>query len=162
MALRYLELAAAADHDAQRASALWPLAAAAGWLGRIEEARDAARQGVELAERTGHCLYAIGNLAALGALELALDDPAAAVAALGRAWELMSGGGVESPGRVPVLPDLVEALLAVGEIEQAAAAEGKLRRISQRLDRPWVRAVARAARRWWPRPGRGDDRGGGV
>lgn len=142
MALRYLELTAAADHDAQRASALWPLAAAAGWLGRTEEARDAASQGLELAERTGHCLYVIGNLAAVGALELALEDSVAAVAALGRAWELMSDGGVESPGRFPVLPDLVEALVALGETEQAAAAGTELRRISQQLDRPWIRALA--------------------
>jgi DNA-binding CsgD family transcriptional regulator len=142
MALRYLELAAAADHDAQRASALWPLAAAAGWLGRSEEARDAARKGLELAERTGHCLYVIGNLAAVGALELALDDPVAAVAALGRAWELMSAGGVKSPGRFPVLPDLVEALVAVGEAEQAAVASRELVRMSCGLDRPWIRALA--------------------
>lgn len=142
MALRYLELTAAADHDAQRASALWPLAAAAGWLGRTEEARDAASQGLELAERTGHCLYVIGNLAAVGALELALEDSVAAVAALGRAWELMSDGGVESPGRFPVLPDLVEALVALGETEQAAAAGTELLRISQQLDRPWIRALA--------------------
>jgi DNA-binding CsgD family transcriptional regulator len=142
VALRYLELAAAADHDAQRASALWPLAAAAGWLGRTEEARDAAREGLELAERTGHCLYAIGNLAAVGALDLSLDDPVAAAAALARAWELMRGGGVESPGRFPVLPDLVEALVAVGEVEQAAADGAELRRISRGLDRPWIRALA--------------------
>ncbi len=142
LALRYLELAGAADHDAQRAGALWPLAAAAAWLGRAEEARDAARQGLDLAERTGHCLYVIGNLAAMGSLELSLDDPVAATAALGRAWELMSGGGVKSPGRFPVLPDLVEALLAAGEAEQAAAVGGELGRISSGLDRPWVRALA--------------------
>ncbi|MGN6867196.1 MAG: helix-turn-helix transcriptional regulator, partial [Solirubrobacteraceae bacterium] len=142
VALRYLELAAAADHEAPRASALWPLAAAAARLGRAEEARDAARQGLELAERTGHCLYAIGNLAAVGALELSLDNPVAAVPALGRAWELMRGGGVESPGRFPVLPDLVEALVALGELERAAAAWSELHRISLRLDRPWIRALA--------------------
>ncbi|HET6868093.1 MAG TPA: AAA family ATPase [Solirubrobacteraceae bacterium] len=142
LALRYLELAAATDHDAQRASALWPLTAAAGWLGRSEEARDAARQGLELAERTGHRLYAIGNLAAVGALELSLEEPVAAVAALRRAWELMCGGGVESPGRFPVLPDLIEALVAAGEVDEAAIAGGELRRIASELDRPWIRAQA--------------------
>ncbi len=141
LALRYLELAAAADQDAQRAGALWPLAGAAGWLGHTGEARDAARQGLELAERTGHCLYVIGNLTAVGALELSLDNPAAAAAALGRACELMSGGGVQSPGRFPVLPDLVEALVAIGEVDHAAAVVRELRRISRRLSRPWIRAL---------------------
>jgi DNA-binding CsgD family transcriptional regulator len=141
LASRYLELAAAADQDAQRAGALWPLASAAGWLGRAAEARDAARQGRELAERTGHYLYVIGNLAAMGGLELSLDNPAAAAAALERAWELMSDGGVLSPGRFPVLPDLIEALVAVGEVDRAAAVVREHRRISRRLDRPWIRAL---------------------
>ena len=141
LALRYLELAVAADQDAQRAGALWPLAGAAGWLGRSEEARDAARQGLELAERTGHCLYVIGNLVAVGALELSLDNPAEAVTALERAWQLMSGGGVQSPGRFPLLPDLVDALVAVGEVDRAAAIAREHRRISRSLDRPWIRAL---------------------
>ena len=142
LALRYLELAIAADQDAQRAGALWPLASASSWLGRTDEARDAARQGLELAERTGHRLYVIGNLTAVGALELSLDNPVAAVAALRRAWELMSDGGVESPGRFPVLPDLVEALVGVGEAGSAAAVGREHRRISCRLNRPWIRALA--------------------
>jgi DNA-binding CsgD family transcriptional regulator len=143
LALRYLELAAAADQDAQRASALWPLAAAAAWLGRPGEAREVSQQGLQLAERTGHRLYMIGNLAALGAFELSLDNPVAAAAALGRAWGLMMRGGVKSPGRFPVLPDLVEALVAVGEADDAAAAARELSRLSRGLDRPWIRAVAR-------------------
>ena len=142
LALRYLELAAAPDQDAQRAGALWPLASAAGWLGRIDEARDAARQGRELAERTGHCLYVIGSLAALGAVELSLDNPVAAAAALQRAWELMSSGGVKSPGRFPVLPDLVDALVAAGELDHAATAACEQRRIARGLNRPWVRALS--------------------
>jgi DNA-binding CsgD family transcriptional regulator len=142
LALRYMELADAADHDAQRAAALWPLAGAAAWLGRADEARDAARRGLELAERSGHWRYVIGNLAAMGAVELSLDNPVAAVARLNRAWELMSAGGVKSPGRLPVLPDLVEALVAVGEVDRANAVGRQLRRISRALGRPWIRALA--------------------
>ncbi|MGH2885438.1 MAG: LuxR C-terminal-related transcriptional regulator, partial [Solirubrobacteraceae bacterium] len=142
LALHYLELAASGDQDAQRAGALWPLAAAAGWLGHRDEVRDAVRQGLELAERTGHWLYTIGNLSAVGALELSLDNPAAAAPALERAWELMSAGGVESPGRFPVLPDLVEALVAVSEVDNAAAVGRELRRISCSLGRPWIQALA--------------------
>ncbi|HEY4826935.1 MAG TPA: LuxR C-terminal-related transcriptional regulator, partial [Solirubrobacteraceae bacterium] len=142
LALRYLELAGSADQDAQRAGALWPLASAAGWLGHINEARDAARQGLELAERTGHYLYVIGNLTAVGAVELSLDNPVAAATALQRAWELMSAGGVESPGRFPLLPDLVEALVAVGEPDHAATVAREHRRIAHRLNRPWARALA--------------------
>jgi DNA-binding CsgD family transcriptional regulator len=145
LARRYLELAVASDQDAQRAGALWPLAWAEAWLGHADEAREAAEAGLGLAERTGHCLYVIGILGALGAVELSLDDPAAAVAALARAWELMSTRGVESPGRFPVLPDLVEALVALGQTDEAAAAARELHRISHTLDRPWIRALAARA-----------------
>jgi DNA-binding NarL/FixJ family response regulator len=142
LALRYLELADATDQDAQRAGALWPLACAEAWLGRADKAREAARRGLELAERTGHCLYVIGNLGAVGAIELSLDNPAGAVAALARAWELMSTRGVQSPGRFPVLPDLVEALVAVGQVDEAAADARELGRIACAIDRPWIRALA--------------------
>jgi DNA-binding CsgD family transcriptional regulator len=54
----------------------------------------------------------------------------------------MSGGGVQSPGRFPVLPDLVEAQIAIGETEKAAVAGREHRRIASRLDRPWIRALA--------------------
>jgi DNA-binding CsgD family transcriptional regulator len=141
LALRYLELAAV-DQDAQRAGAPWPLASAASWLGRIDEAREAARQGLELAERAGHGLYVIGNLTALGAVELSLDNPVAATAALQRAWELMSRGGVQSPSRFPVLPDLVEALVALGELDLAIKLGREHRRIARRVNRPWARALA--------------------
>ena len=142
LARRYLELAVATDQDAQRAGALWPLAAAANWLGWIEDARDAAREGVALAERTGHALYVIGNLSALGATALSLDEPADAASSLQRAWELMDRGGLESIARFPVLADLVEALLGIGDHDGAAALAREHVRIARRLERPWVLALA--------------------
>jgi DNA-binding CsgD family transcriptional regulator len=142
LARRYLELAVAADQDAQRAGALWPVAVAATWLGRTDEAKDAAREGLALAERTGHGLYVIGNLTALGAAELSLDEPAAAVAVLQRAWLVAHRGGVESLARFPVLADLVQAMLLIGEQDRAAALSREHRRIARRLDRPWALALA--------------------
>lgn len=142
LARRYLELASGADQDAQRAGALWPLAVGAGWLGPAQEARDAAREGLELADRTGHRLYVIGNLTALGAVELAAGDPAAAAGYSVQAWELAHAGRLESPARFPVLPDAVEALMAVGDRDQAARLASEQRRIAEALGRPWVLALA--------------------
>jgi DNA-binding CsgD family transcriptional regulator len=142
LAHRYLELAVAADQDAQRAGALWPVAVAAMWLGRTEEAKDAAREGLALAEHTGHGLYVIGNLTALGAAQLLLDEPAAAAAALLRAWAVAQRGGVESLARFPVLADLVEALLMIGEQDHAAAISREHQQIAGRLGRPWTLALA--------------------
>jgi DNA-binding NarL/FixJ family response regulator len=141
LARHYLELATAAEHDAQRAGALWPVAVASGWLGRGEEAKAAAREGLALAERTGHRLYVIGNLNALGAVELGLGEPAAATS-LSRAWELAHVGMLESQARFPVLADAVEALLAVEERDGAGELAREQIRIAAAIDRPWVRALA--------------------
>jgi DNA-binding CsgD family transcriptional regulator len=146
LARRYLELALATDQDAQRAGALWPVAAAASWLGRTDEAKQAAREGLALSERTGHRLYAIGNLSALGAAALSLEDHTTATDALLRAWELMRAGGIESAARFPVLADLVEALIAAGDHDRAAALTREHARFARRLDRPWALAVAARCR----------------
>lgn len=142
LARRYLELASVSDQDAQRAGALWPLAVAAGWLGLVEEASAAAREGLALAQRTGHRLYVIGNLGALGLTELARGEAAAAVGPLSRAWELAHEGGIESPARFPVLADAVEGLVAVGERERARELAREQARIAATLGRPWVLALA--------------------
>jgi DNA-binding NarL/FixJ family response regulator len=140
IAERYLELAMSSDQDAQRAGALWPVSVAAAWVGRASRAREAAAKGLALAERTGHRLYVIGNLTALGGVELALDQPAAAASALERAWELARRGGIESPSRFPILVDAVEALVATGDLGRAEALTQELGRLAQTLDRPWIRA----------------------
>src|SRR5581483_4018415 len=62
LARRYLELTAVVGQDAHRAGALWPVAVSAGWLGCADEARDAATEGLRLAERMGNGLYVIGQL----------------------------------------------------------------------------------------------------
>ncbi len=142
LACRYLELAVATGQEAQRAGAFWPVAAAASWLGRADEAKDAAREGLILAERTGHRLYMIGNLTALGGTALSLDEPDAAARALLRAWELMREGGIASLARFPVLGDLIEALLATGEYGRAAALAREHTGIARGLGRPWALALA--------------------
>lgn len=143
LAERYLELASGSDQDdAQRAGALWPVSVAAAWLGRTERAREAVHEGLALARRTDHRLYVIGNLTALGALELALGHPEPAAEALGQAWELAERGGVESQSRFPILADAVEAFLAVGELARAHALARRLTAIAATLQRPWVRALS--------------------
>jgi len=142
LAERYLELAVSSDQDAQRAGALWPVSVAAAWLGRTDRAREAAAEGLALAQRTGHRLYLIGNLAALGGVELALDQPKAATDALERAWELARQGGIGSPSRFPILADAVEALVAIGQTDRARSLRHELGRIADGLDRPWILALS--------------------
>lgn len=142
LARRYLELATVAGQPAQRSAALWPLAVSAGWLGRTDEAIEAAGDGLAIAEASGHMLYMIGHLSALGAVRLALGEPTAAAASLVRAWEIAQQGGIESQARFPLLADAVESLVAIGDVDRAATLVRHHERISQRLRRPWARALA--------------------
>jgi DNA-binding CsgD family transcriptional regulator len=87
-------------------------------LGRVEEARVSAERGVAISQELSDQEWEILSLGALGRLELALGNLAAA-------GEYM----VELPGRLfalgyhdptaPVWADAVEVLLALGELERA-------------------------------------------
>jgi DNA-binding CsgD family transcriptional regulator len=146
LARRYLELAVTFNQDVQRAGALWPLAVAAGWLGRIDEARTAAHEGVSLAQHTGQLLYVIGNLTALGAVELSAGDGAAAASALLSARELADRGGISALGRFPLRAHAVDALCATGDLERAATIADELERLAGALGGPWALALAARCR----------------
>jgi DNA-binding CsgD family transcriptional regulator len=141
-ARHYVELAQETEQRPQRAAAQWPLAMARAWLGDESRARSAAEEGLQLARDTGHVLYEIGCLAALGLLELSLGRAPEAAEVLGRAWELASKSGMRALGRLPLLPDLVEALASSDQCEPAARLSAELERRATRLGAPWALALA--------------------
>lgn len=142
LAARYLELADGTDQPPQRAGALWPLAVAAAWLGDEPRARDAAAEGRALAQASGHTLYEIGCLGALGLIELSAGRPNEAAGALDRAGELARTSGILALGRVPLLPDLIEALTALGELDRSVALAAELERRAVALGAPWALALS--------------------
>lgn len=143
LANRYLELADATDQAPQRAGALWPVAVAAAWLGDEPEARAAAGEGVALAESSGHALYGIGCLGALGLIELSSGRPEDAARVLERARELARASGIVTLSRAPLLPNLIEALIGCGELERAEPLVAELERIAVSVEAPWALALAR-------------------
>lgn len=140
-ARRYVALAQAGEQGPQRAAAQWPLAVALGWLGDESEARAAAEEGAALARQSGHGLYEVGCLTALGLLELSLEHGPEAAAALGRAHALAGKHGIGALGRPPLLPNLVEAHVLCGELEAAEEAGAELTRRARRLGSPWALAL---------------------
>jgi DNA-binding NarL/FixJ family response regulator len=142
LARRYLDMASETGLAAQRAGGLWPYAAAAAWLDRPDKARSAAEEVVEIALRTGHRLYLIGGLATLGGIELSVGRARAAAAALERARELARQSGIVPLGRFGILPDAVEAAVALGDLERAEEIAGDLTACADRLARPWALALA--------------------
>ena len=113
-------------------------------LGRADSARLEALEGLRVAEAAGEILLLIPNLAVLGFLELSLDRPAEADAYLSRALELKETMGVREPAYFRILPDEVEALVALGRLDEAEALVGPFEEAGKNLDRAW--AIATGAR----------------
>jgi DNA-binding CsgD family transcriptional regulator len=79
------------------------------------------------------------NLRALGFLELSVGDYAATHRCLSTAANALAATGVREPGTVRFIPDEVEALTALGELDQA---DGLLRSLrASAFARPWARAA---------------------
>jgi DNA-binding CsgD family transcriptional regulator len=113
-------------------------------LGRADPARLEALEGMRVAETAGEILLLIPNLSVLGFLELSLGRPAEADACLSRAVELEQAMGVREPAYFRVVPDEVEALVALGRLDQAEALLAPFEEAGRNLDRAW--AVATGAR----------------
>lgn len=119
---------------------LYRCASAALLLGQAEIVHDLARRGMELARSASDRPYLIGHQALLGSLDLALGDyPAAASWLRPLAGQLLQLG--LHPTTQIVAPEVAEALIAVGELDEAGAFLAELER---RMRGPVT--VARTAR----------------
>jgi DNA-binding CsgD family transcriptional regulator len=113
-------------------------------LGRADSARSAALEGLRVAEEAGEILIQIPNLRVLGFLELSLGNIAEAEAHLSRAVELEQAMGVREPAFFRIVPDEVEALVALGRLDEAEALLAPFEEAGMDLDRVW--AIATGAR----------------
>jgi DNA-binding CsgD family transcriptional regulator len=89
-------------------------------LGRVQPARDAAEAAVALARPVGAAIPRWIALEALGFLELSLGRSAEAASTLAPLVEETRAASIGEPGEMRFLPDLIEALIALGRTEEAA------------------------------------------
>src|SRR5207247_8153794 len=85
-------------HLPYRAIALATKALIEGRLGRAESARTTAEEGLQLGQRSGLVQASQFNLAALGFLELSLDNPKETNAILCSMAEPVLAAGISEPG----------------------------------------------------------------
>ena len=126
---------------------LWPMyercrALLAAARGNAADAKRWAEKALAGAEATGVTWDRLEALRAAGAAALLVHDPAAAAESLRAVWEHARREGVDDPGVFPVAPDLVEALLELGEVDEARAVAARLRRLSGEQAHPWGLATA--------------------
>jgi len=121
---------------------LYPKSLVDAHLGLVEEARTAAEKGVALSHEAKDEIYWIANQAVLGFLELSLGNAPAAAGHLRPLPERLAAMGYGDPNIYPVLPDTVEALIGIGELEAAGELLEELAARAERLDSPWALATS--------------------
>jgi DNA-binding CsgD family transcriptional regulator len=138
------EIALQTGQPSQQAVLIATKALALAYLGREGEARQAAEEGIRLADETGAMFGTLLALSALGFLELSLGNPAAAHGHLGPLGERLEAAGVREPGVLRFIPDEVESLVALGRLDEAEALLARLEKRARKLDR--VSALGAAGR----------------
>ena len=140
------EIAAQTGQDPMRATLLVSVAEAETMLGHVEAGQAASEEGLALAERAGDVLYVISHLNGLASLALAVGTPLDALPYLDRSVRLLDGTGIKQPGIFRGNPELVETLVAVGQLERAIALLEPFEEQGRALDRPWVLATSARCR----------------
>jgi DNA-binding CsgD family transcriptional regulator len=120
----------------------WPRAL----LGRTDEAREQATTGVRLAEANDDRFNAAWNRAVLGFIGLSMADLDGARRNLEPAVGWLDQLGAAEPGIIPCVPDLVEALVGLGQIDEAERHLHRLEEQAEALDRVWARGTAMRCR----------------
>jgi DNA-binding CsgD family transcriptional regulator len=140
------ETARQTGQEPQRVFALAVRALVRAIRGDVEGARVDAGTAVALADERGVMVASILATTALGLLELSLGDPGAAHRRLGPLVERLEHGGVREPGSMRFVFDDVEALIALGRLDDAGALLGVVEGRARRLDRASALAVAARCR----------------
>ncbi len=149
------ELARQAGSDSLAAHTKAVRALVDAYAGRIDETRAAAGEAIELAGRSGRHLAGFWASTALGLLEVSLGRDESAVATLGHSLDLVEENGLAEPSRCSFLPDAIEALVRLGELDRADNLTTLLEARGRELDRRW--AIVTGARcRALVLAGRGD------
>ena len=115
-------------------------------FGRVEPAREATDEGMTLALRLEVVPAYLGLRAARGFLELSLASYEEAHRFLGTLREEVAKAGFGEPALFRFHGDAIEALVALGKLEEAASLLSELEERGEALQQPWARAVAARCR----------------
>ncbi len=125
---------------------LWCRASVSAHRGDADAARGYATRTADAAERTGARAFAANGLGALGFLALSQGNVGEARDRLGAWQEIWATTGYLEPGMWLYGPDVVEACVADGEVDEAVAALELFEGRAQALDRAHVLAQAARSR----------------
>jgi hypothetical protein len=111
--------------------------------GLPDETERWAAEALARAEAIGSQWEWLEALRARALAALLMHEPARAAEASGMVWEHTRREGVDEPGVFPVAPDLVEALVALGKLDEARRVIDRLSELARRQEHPWGLATAK-------------------
>lgn len=126
--------------------ALFNQALAAAHLGHVSVARDQAIEGIEQARANDDAFNEHWNCAVLGFLELSIGNHERAEAALRPVVDYLDRLGSAEPGIIPCVPDEIEALVALGRLDEADDLLDRFEAKGRARDRPWALATSARCR----------------
>ena len=145
-ALEACRLADESRQHTMRPATLYSLALVRQHRGQVQEARDLASEALALCERTGNVPVNFMVLSILGFVALSLDDHQAAHSHLSRLADATAAAGFGEPSVVKFLPDEIEALAVLGEVDLAWSLTRQLQARGESLGRWWALATAARCR----------------
>ncbi|OPC78206.1 hypothetical protein B4N89_39150 [Embleya scabrispora] len=131
-------LRVAREIGAQLGPAYYAAAVAEAAGGDPARGAELAREGVRVGRSEQDQVYLPLALCILGQIQYRLRDPVAAVGCLSRARTIAGRRGIVDPAAIPWGVDLAEALVAVGDHDQARAVVAEVGEAAQRLGRDGV------------------------
>jgi DNA-binding CsgD family transcriptional regulator len=121
---------------------LFNRALVAAHRGDVEAAKTDAEAGLRISIANDDPFYASENRWVLGFLELSRSNASAALEQLDPVLAYLNGMGSPEPGVIPCIPDAIEALVLLGEIDRAQELVDELEAKGRTQDRPWALATA--------------------
>jgi DNA-binding CsgD family transcriptional regulator len=130
------------DSPQGRSALLYVRSFADAHLGRLEAARADAAEGREIAVAIGDDVFELQNLAVLGFVELSEGNHEAAADYLRDLPARLTERGQREPTTFPIVPNAVQALIMVGDVEPAIRSLGWLEEQGRAFDSPWALSQA--------------------
>jgi len=140
-ALEGCRVAGESHQQPMRPATLYALALVRAHRGLVQDAGELATEALALSERTGNVPLTSLVLSVLGFIALSLDDHQAVHSHLGRLADANAAVGLGEPSVVKYLPNEIEALAALGEMDLARSFASQLQARGQALARPWALAT---------------------
>jgi ATP/maltotriose-dependent transcriptional regulator MalT len=131
-AARERELAEQSQWQTARGFALHGESLVLAYQGQVERAHAAAEEALQLSEADGRVLFTLLSHGVLGHLELALGDLDSAGGYLRELPRRLLEGGWSDPSLDSIWPDAIEALLGLGETEQARTYVAQYEELAER------------------------------